>query len=444
MPSKSVQNINNFSYVNFIHFLIAVFPISFIAGNLIINLNILLIIIFTLVIFKNKVFLIKYNIVDKFIFFAFSLSVLSGIINTAEIYLADKDYVQNFNILIKSFLYLRYLLFYLILRFLVEANIFNFKIFFISSFACSLFVSIDLIYQFIFGIDILGLKQNTIDVNKFSGPFGDELIAGSYLQKFGFLSFFFIPLFFKVNNKKIIYSYLVFLFLIILFSLIITGNRMPFVLFVFIMFSLFVFEKKTRKYFISLSLITTLVFLVTYKYNMTTKNYFNHFFKTSVEIKDSTMNFIFRDLSSAELEIFKKDPQLFIPNTYVKELYSGVATWRQNKIIGGGIDSFYVNCKKSLNDCASHPHNYYIEILSEIGGVGLLIFLLIFGKVFFDTFYLKYLKKVKFNNLIIPFMFLFLAEIFPIKTSGSFFTTSNASFIFFILAITVALSRRPN
>lgn len=156
------------------------------------------------------------------------------------------------------------------------------------------------------------------------------------------------------------------------------------------------------------------------------------------------MNFIFRDLSSAELKIFKKDPQLFIPNTYVKELYSGVATWRQNKIIGGGIDSFYLNCKKSLNDCASHPHNYYIEILSEIGGVGLLIFLLIFGKVFFDTFYLKYLKKVKFDNLIIPFMFLFLAEIFPIKTSGSFFTTSNASFIFFILAITVALSRRPN
>jgi len=290
----------------------------------------------------------------------------------------------------------------------------------------------------------LGLKQNTIDVNKFSGPFGDELIAGSYLQKFGFLSFFFIPLFYKVNNKKIIYSYLVFLFLIILFSIIITGNRMPFVLFVFLMFSLFVFEKKTRKYFISLSLITTLIFLATYKYNATTKNYFNHFFYSSIEIKDSTMNFIFRDLSSAELEIFKKDPQLFIPNTYVKELYSGVATWRQNKIIGGGIDSFYLNCKKSLNDCASHPHNYYIEILSEIGGVGLLIFLLIFGKVFFDTFYLKYLKKVKFDNLIIPFMFLFLAEIFPIKTSGSFFTTSNASFIFFILAITVALSRRPN
>ena len=104
----------------------------------------------------------------------------------------------------------------------------------------------------------------------------------------------------------------------------------------------------------------------------------------------------------------------------------------------------YINCIKVVNDCSSHPHNYYLEILSEIGIVGLIVFLLIFGKVFYDTFYLKYVRNIKLNNLIVPFMFLFLAEIFPIKTSGSFFTTGNASFIFFILAITVALSRRPN
>jgi O-antigen ligase len=306
-----------------------------------------------------------------------------------------------------------------------------------------LFVSIDLIYQFIFGVDILGFKPDLNNI-KLSGPFGDELIAGSYLQKFGFLSFFFIPLFLNIKYKKLVNLYLILLFLLILFSLIITGNRMPFILFVFIMFSVFIFEKKTRKYFISLSTITILIFLTTYKYNTVTKHYFNNFFWTAIEIKDTTFNFIFKDLSNEELKLFNKDPQLFIPNTYVKEFYSGVATWKQNKIIGGGVDSFYVNCKKSLNDCASHPHNYYLEILSETGIVGLIIFLLIFGRVFFDTFYLKYFKNTQFNNLIIPFMFLFLAEIFPIKTSGSFFTTSNASFIFFILAITVALSRRPN
>ena len=51
-------------------------------------------------------------------------------------------------------------------------------------------MGIDLIYQFIFGVDMLGFKQDLSSANKFSGPFGDELIAGSYLQKFGFLSFF--------------------------------------------------------------------------------------------------------------------------------------------------------------------------------------------------------------------------------------------------------------
>lgn len=443
MPLKSLPNSSDYFRLYFINFLIAIFPISYIAGNLIINLNILLIVISTLIIFKKKVFLIKYNVIDKLIFYAFGVIFISGITNTVQIYLNDQTSIQNFKILVKTFLHFRYLLFYLILRFLVETNKFNFKIFFMSSFICSLFVSIDLIYQFIFGVDILGIKQN-LSVNKFSGPFGDELIAGTYLQKFGFLAFFFIPIFLKIENKKLIYLYLIALFLLILFSLIITGNRMPFILFIFIILAVFIFEKKTRKYFIPLSIVTSLVFLITYKYNATTKNYFNHFYKTSIEIKDSTFNFMFRDLSNEELKLFNEDPQLFIPNTYVKELYSGIATWKQNKIIGGGIDSFYVNCKKTLNDCASHPHNYYLEILSETGLTGLIIFLLIFGKVFIDTFYLKYLKNTKFNNLIIPFMFLFLAEIFPIKTSGSFFTTSNASFIFFILAITIALSRRPN
>ena len=38
----------------------------------------------------------------------------------------------------------------------------------------------------------------------------------------------------------------------------------------------------------------------------------------------------------------------------------------------------------------------------------------------------------------------FFAEIFPIKTSGSFFTTGNATFFFIVFAITIALSRERN
>ena len=48
------------------------------------------------------------------------------------------------------------------------------------------------------------------------------------------------------------------------------------------------------------------------------------------------------------------------------------------------------------------------------------------------------------NKIITPFMFLFLMEIFPLKSSGSFFTTGNATFIFLVIALTVALSREKN
>ena len=84
-----------------------------------------------------------------------------------------------------------------------------------------------------------------------------------------------------------------------------------------------------------------------------------------------------------------------------------------------------------------------MEILSELGLVGFLILSIIFGLVIYDTFIRKYLIKdnLQNNNIIIPFMFLFLAEIFPFKTSGSFFTTANATYIFLVMAITIALSQ---
>ena len=141
-------------------------------------------------------------------------------------------------------------------------------------------------------------------------------------------------------------------------------------------------------------------------------------------------------------------------NVYIKEFESGIYTWEKNKIFGGGVKSFYWNCSSIERDkmllfvygkgqvnCNSHPHNYYLQIAGELGVIGLLLFIITF------LFILKKsLQKIRVNDksiieikLLIPFFILFFVDIFPFKTTGSFFSTASATFLFLILSFVVGL-----
>ena len=93
-----------------------------------------------------------------------------------------------------------------------------------------------------------------------------------------------------------------------------------------------------------------------------------------------------------------------------------------------------------------HPHNYYLEILTETGLLGFLIIILVFAKTFYLLFYNKNFSLFNEENkkIILPFFLLFFIEVFPIKSTGSFFTTGNASYIFLIFAVLIGLIRKYN
>ena len=125
-----------------------------------------------------------------------------------------------------------------------------------------------------------------------------------------------------------------------------------------------------------------------------------------------------------------------------------------NKFIGGGVRSFRLNCPKRKNiyigptpessergTCNTHPHNYYLEILTELGLVGFIMFLLIISKVLWNYINLNnvFEKNSIQRKIIVPFFMLLLVEIFPLKSSGSFFASSNSTFIFILLGVTIAL-----
>ena len=203
-------------------------------------------------------------------------------------------------------------------------------------------------------------------------------------------------------------------------------------LFLLFWFFLFFLENKLRKFSFLFVGSLLLFFYVFFQFNHEVNNYTLHFFKTSMGIIKSAPEL----LSGSDILEFS--------NTYIKEFYSGIKSWQENFYIGGGINSFHYNCVKTVSACASHPHNYYLEILSENGLVGMFLWSIIFLYVIFVSIIKKYFLKSNLtnNHLITPFAILFVVEIFPLKTTGSFFTTGNATFIFLILSVIIALYRK--
>ena len=147
-------------------------------------------------------------------------------------------------------------------------------------------------------------------------------------------------------------------------------------------------------------------------------------------------------------------------------LLTALDTWKQNKIFGNGIKSFRIDCNKlsdmhesisnpyNLSDvyikhaknrlCSSHPHNYYFEILTETGVVGLFVTLMIAS--LFVVFILKNFKFFKGNNIenfiLLAATISLILEAFPFRSSGSIFTTNNATYIILIASIILSHKKR--
>lgn len=426
--------IKNNSKKNTFNFLITLFPFSFIAGNMLTNINLVLLILFGLIFFFKDLFKIKLYVFDKLLISFFSLVLLTALINDYEFYSKGFEWMGFFPTTIKSILFLRYLLFYFILRVLIHKRIINFKFFFISCAMAALFVSFDIFIQFIFGTDILGYEAKG---RHYSGPFGDEKIAGGFIQRFFIFALFILPIFFH----KFKYSKLVITLLILIFftAIMLSGNRMPFILFLLSLFLTGVLISEARKFLIPLIVILTIAF---------------YFVPKLTPIIGSNLHTFSKQVSGMYSSIVSDNPNISESKSqYLKDFYSFYGTWKLNKFIGGGIKNFRYYChvkdeKYQISGftCNMHPHNYYLEILTETGVIGAVIIFMILMNIFYLVYAKKFIfySKLQYNYLIITFIVLLIAEFFPIKSSGSFFTTNNATYIFLITAIFVGIIREKN
>ena len=128
-------SIKDTSQKDFLNILLAILPLSFVAGNMIININIILFILISFFFFRQDVFKIKYHFIDKIVFVYFLFIVFTSLYNH---FFYDLDGVEkHLANPIKSILFLKYFLLYIVLRYLIEKNLINLKLFFTFSFFAS-------------------------------------------------------------------------------------------------------------------------------------------------------------------------------------------------------------------------------------------------------------------------------------------------------------------
>lgn len=403
--------------------LLSLFPISYILGNSAINTNIVLFCLFSLCFFYKKIFNFKPNNLDIIISYFFLYTFFVLILNYLEAELSNKNFQSI--IFYKTINYFRFFFLFFIIRILCLEKIINLKQFFLFCGYTSLFICFDIFIQFIFKKNLIGMVPQA---RHNSGLFGNELIAGGYLQIFS-LFFLFSPIFFKKSfNKRIILQ--LFFFIFFTLGIILSGNRMPLILFIFSFGAYLFFVKKIRKYFYICSILffcfMSTIFLTNKIFNINVKT----FYYNAKILLISVYNY--KNLSNQPLEYWQK--------SHITEFYCGRTIAKENFIFGGGIRYY----RTYPAGCNTHPHNYYFEIVSDLGFVGLMIILFIIFKILLTIHknhnLIKLKKNKNLNYLIPPFLIICLTEFFPIRSTGSFFGTSNSTIIFIVFAMLVTLS----
>jgi len=276
-----------------------------------------------------------------------------------------------------------------------------------------LFVIIDSYIQYFFNKDIFGYPSLN---NRLTGPFGSEKVVGAYISKLIFLSFSFLTI------KKINIRYICLITIIALILIILSNERSSSIMFGTSLLLFFIFcQVKT---FFKIGIFSFVVMTAILLFN------YNNQFK----------------------ERFVNEPAKYYKDNHHKAHFlTAIEIFKDNKITGSGIKTFRVACHnkkyENINSiyykdrCTTHPHNLYLEIISETGILGILLFISVNFYIIFQLVK-NYLIIKKFRNEILFIFCNFFILFWPLQTTGAFFSSWNGVFYWIFFAFFFNLKKR--
>ena len=406
--------------INFYDSLFALLPLSIIFGPAVSLTNIFLLILVYFFKYFQKDHL-NYILKNKAIILFFLLN-LYLIFNTLISIEPSSGIFRNFG-------FIRFIFLFIAINYLFHIKKYDFSSFKIWT-VIFLIVVFDVYFERYNGTNILGFGSEEQDFGRrVISFFKDEPIAGSYLSGLLFIVAGYIFTIFKNKNRslKIIPALLL---LIFLSSVLITGERSNTIK-VFAGFLLFVFFLDYFKLKFKLLFSATFIiifFIALYQSEYLKERYieqmYNLFFTSEVKAQED----------------LKK-------NQYLRLYKSGLSVFQKHPVFGVGNKNYRVEtCHEDKHDkfdyyCTTHPHQIYIEFLSEHGIVGTVISLSVFFIIIF-----KILRQIidSQNYIQIGAFIYIITNFLPIIPSGAFFSDFNITFFMLNLSLMYAVNSKTN
>ena len=326
-----------------------------------------------------------------------------------------------------SIFFIRWPIFAMALAYWVLNDTKSLKRFLISLTIVLVFIIFDTWWQFLFGKDIFGIETMGI---RLTGPFTSPHV-GMWLAKLAMLPPLFLILYNKYKSKQqenyLTYSFFI-ISTILLLSVAITGERMQLLLTIasifillmgFIFAKLFSFKKVTILFLISCIAVLT----------------FAYFFP------DTTQRAFFSTIQKI-LNWRSSDYGIVWQSAY--------DVWMQSPIFGVGLHKYREACENLgiygssyLTAVGSgvcfHPHNISLQLLSETGFVGFILFNLMVLVLAISSLKKHYINK-QWLYFAIVFNIIFTCFL-PIASGTSFFANKYGAIVWLLIGVMLATNK---
>ena len=259
-----------------------------------------------------------------------------------------------------SLAFIRWPLFAMAISIWVLNNHVSQKYFLISLATTFLFITLDVWWQFFFDYDFFGNPRYSFTPERLTGPFRNNPMPGIFMARYLFLLLY-LGYFIKYIQTPVKNTSFIFLILLLgTLSIYITGERMALIIFIsgasLVSIGLFLQYKKIRKY-ILFGLFLIVCFLAIAQ-------------QAVPELNNRMTTDLLYKLSN------------FSSSDYMLVFKSAYAVWMENPIFGVGFHQYREGCIAlgywgTSGGVCMHPHNISLELLSETGITGFILYYLI-------------------------------------------------------------------